>query len=62
LHFGYSGGTWRDIDLMNEARKPLYEYLKAIGDANRSYVFLSQRSKRLTEEIALFIVLPHVTL
>jgi site-specific recombinase XerD len=50
LHVGYKGGKWRDIDLMNEARKPLYEYLKASGDADRIYVFTSQRSERLTEE------------
>ncbi len=50
LHVGYKGGKWRDIDLMNEARKPLYEYLKASGDADRTYVFTSQRSERLTEE------------
>src|SRR5204863_7423908 len=31
LHVGYKGGKWRDIDLMNEVRKPLYEYLKASG-------------------------------
>jgi len=50
LHIGYKGGKWRDIDLMNVARKPLYEYLKASGDADRTYVFSSQRSERLTEE------------
>lgn len=50
LHIGYKGRTWRDIDLMNEARKPLYEYLKASGDIDRAYVFTSQRSERLTEE------------
>lgn len=50
LHVGYKGGKWRDIDLMNEARKPLYEYLKASGDADRIYAFPSQRSERLTEE------------
>ncbi len=50
LHVGYKGGKWRDIDLMNDARKPLYEYLKASGDADRIYVFSSQRSERLTEE------------
>ena len=50
LRVGYKGGKWRDIDLMNEARKPLYEYLKASGDADRTYVFPSQRSERLTEE------------
>lgn len=50
LHIGYKGGKWRDIDLMNEARKPLYEYLNASGDTDRTYVFTSQRSERLTEE------------
>lgn len=35
---------------MNEARKALYEYLRASGDAERTYVFTSQRSERLTEE------------
>src|SRR6266699_3686046 len=50
LHVGYKGGKWRDIDLMNEVRRPLYEYLKASGDAERAYVFPSQRSERLTEE------------
>jgi site-specific recombinase XerD len=50
LHVGYKGGKWRDIDLINEARKPLYEYLRASGDVDRIYVFTSQRSERLTEE------------
>jgi site-specific recombinase XerD len=50
LHVGYKGGKWRDIDLVNEARKPLYEYLRASGDVDRIYVFTSQRSERLTEE------------
>jgi len=50
LHVGYKGGKWRDIDLMNEARKPLYEYLKASGDADRTYVFPPQRRERLSEE------------
>ncbi len=35
---------------MNEARKPLYEYLRANGDASRLYVFTSQHSYRLSEE------------
>lgn len=34
LHVGYKGGKWRDIDLMNEALKLLYEYLKASGDTD----------------------------
>jgi integrase len=50
VHVGYKGGKWRDIDLINEARKPLYEYLRASGDTDRTYVFPSQRSERLTEE------------
>ncbi len=50
VHIGYKGGKWRDIDLMNEARKPLYEYLRTSGDPDRIYVFTSQRSERLTEE------------
>jgi site-specific recombinase XerD len=50
LHVGYKGGKWRDIDLINEARKPLYEYLQATHDTERIYVFPSQRSERLTEE------------
>src|SRR5439155_7435740 len=50
LYVCYMGGKWRDIDLMNEARKPLYEYLKASRDASRIYVFTSQHSDRLTEE------------
>lgn len=50
LHVGHKGGKWRDIDLVNEARKPLYEYLQASGDPERAYVFPSQRSTRLTEE------------
>jgi site-specific recombinase XerD len=50
LHVGYKGGKWRDIDLVNEARRPLYEYLQATRDTERPYVFASQRSERLTEE------------
>ena len=41
LHVGYKGGKWRDIDLMNEVRKPLYEYLQATRDPERVYVFPS---------------------
>lgn len=50
LHVGHKGGKWRDIDLVNEARKPLYEYLQATRNPERTYVFPSQRSERLTEE------------
>ncbi len=47
---GGQGSKERDIDLMNEARKPLYDYLQATGHRARIYVFISQRSARLTEE------------
>lgn len=50
LHVGYKGSKLRDIDLMDNARKPLYEYLQATKDIKRTYVFMSQRSERLTEE------------
>src|SRR6266516_2859867 len=50
LHMGHDGKKWRDIDLMHEARKPLYAYLQANPCTERTYVFTSQRSERLTEE------------
>ncbi|MGZ3627934.1 MAG: tyrosine-type recombinase/integrase [Ktedonobacteraceae bacterium] len=50
LHVGYKGNKWRDIHLLNKARNALYAYLQAIGDRERPYVFISQRSERLTEE------------
>src|SRR6266480_2839195 len=50
LHVGHDGNKRRDIDLMHEARQPLYAYLQARHDTQRTYVFTSQRSERLTEE------------
>src|SRR5205807_6581085 len=50
LHVGYKGSKWRDINLLNKARNVLYEYLQATCDIERTYVFISQRSERLTEE------------
>lgn len=50
LHFGSQKGKWRDIDLLGQACEPLYEYLQATRTNVRTYVFVSQRSKRLTEE------------
>ena len=50
LHVGHDGSKGRDIDLMHEARQPLYAYLQARRDTRRTYVFTSQRSERLTEE------------
>ena len=50
LHVGNKESKGRDIHLLNKARKPLYTYLQTTGDTGRTYVFLSQRSERLTEE------------
>ncbi len=50
LHLGHDGVKWRNIDLINEARQPLYDYLQATGHPTRIYVFISQRNARLTEE------------
>jgi site-specific recombinase XerD len=51
LHVGFKGEKFRDIDLVNEARRPLYEYLQHGGRDNTSfYVFTSQRSSHLTED------------
>ena len=50
LHVGYKGGKARDIDLINAARRPLYEYIYHGGrDTESFYTFTSQRSERLTE-------------
>lgn len=50
LRVGYKGGKQRDIDLINEARRPLYEWLEAQERRSGSpYVFTSQRAERLTE-------------
>lgn len=50
LHVGHKGGKGRDIDLVNAARRPLYEYIYHGGrDPESPYVFTSQRSQRLTE-------------
>jgi site-specific recombinase XerD len=50
LRVGDRGSKQRKIDLMSQAREPLYAYLQATGDLQRPYVFTSQRSARLTEE------------
>jgi integrase len=50
LHVGYKGGKARDIDLPNDARKPLATYLQHGGrDPQSPYVFTSQREERLSE-------------
>lgn len=50
LRVGHKGGKWREIDLVNDARKPLYDYLHHGGrDPDSPYVFTSQRAERLTE-------------
>jgi integrase len=50
LHVGYKGGKFREIDLLNQARRPLFEYLEHGGrDSESPYVFTSQRNQQLTE-------------
>ena len=50
LRVGHKGGKIRDIDLVNEARRRLYEYLHCGDrDLESPYVFTSQRAPRLTE-------------
>lgn len=50
LHVGHKGGKFRDIDLLNEARRPLFDYLQHGGrDPESPYLFTSQRNHRLTE-------------
>lgn len=44
LHVGHKGEKYRDINLLNTAREPLYEYLQKGKRAREShYVFTSQR-------------------
>ena len=50
VRVGHKGGKVRDIDLVNEARRPLHEYLRRGGRNPESpYAFTSQRAPRLTE-------------
>ena len=50
LHVGEPSDKVRNIDLVNEARRPLHAYLqKRVRDEPSSYVFTSQRSVQLTE-------------
>ncbi len=50
VRVGHKGGKIRDIDLLNEVRRPLFEYLRQQErDAESPYVFTSQRAPRLTE-------------
>ncbi|WP_205672434.1 tyrosine-type recombinase/integrase [Ammoniphilus sp. YIM 78166] len=50
LSVGYKGNKMRDIDLLNQARSPLYKYIQHGGrDPDSPYVFTSQRADRLTE-------------
>lgn len=50
---GHKGGKIREIDLTNEARRALYDYLAEGGRKDSAYVFTSQREKqtRLRGEI-----------
>src|SRR5258708_39345501 len=51
VHVGHKGEKFRDIDLLNEARRPLYDYIGHGGREKESpYVFTSQRSVHFTED------------
>ena len=51
VHVGHKGEKFRDIDLLNEARRPLYDYIQHGGREKESpYVFTSQRSVHFTED------------
>lgn len=50
LHLGDASEKVRDIDLVNEARRPLHAYLQTRAcDESSPYVFTSQRNVRLSE-------------
>jgi site-specific recombinase XerD len=50
LHVGYKRGKFRDTDLLNQARRPLSEYLQRGGrDQISPYLFTSQHNQQLTE-------------
>ncbi len=50
---GHKGGKERTIDLVNEARSPLYDYLHQGERKGSAYIFTSQRAKKhmSTDEI-----------
>ena len=50
LHVGSDGNKPCDIDLLNQTREPLYDYLQATRNTERTYVFRSKREGRLTEQ------------
>lgn len=54
IRVGHKGGKVRDIDLLNQARRPLWEYMnldvsRGGRDPESPYVFTSQRTQRLSE-------------
>ena len=50
IKVGYKGGKKREIDLLNEVRRPVYHYVhSAVRDEHSPYLFTSQRQERLTE-------------
>lgn len=53
IRVGHKGGKMRDIDLVNQARRELHQYITQVREKRKEtlspYVFLSQRHERLTE-------------
>jgi site-specific recombinase XerD len=51
VHVGHKGEKFRDIDLLNDVRRALYDYIQHGGREKESpYVFTSQRSSHFTED------------
>ena len=51
IYTGYKRETYRDLDLLNEARGPLHEFLRrGKREATSAYVFTSQRSKKVVPQ------------
>ncbi|WP_373894769.1 tyrosine-type recombinase/integrase [Virgibacillus sp. CBA3643] len=50
LHVGHKNKKGRDIDILNQVRRPIHDFLEDEKQKkDRPYVFFSQRSDRLTE-------------
>jgi len=53
LKVGYKGGKYREIDILNYVRRPLFEYIHGEREASKfadsPYLFMSKRGGKLTE-------------
>ena len=52
LHVGYKGDKYRDIDLVNQARQPLFAYLlQGPRKEECPFIFTSQRARRVVTSV-----------